>query len=500
MLPEILHQDILTGGCHATGLLELAKGVVGDVEKAFDVFKVVVLHAHGEQGVIADLLAHLSAAVGKVIKIALAAVVPQAQGGGQLVELRMAGVGFLPQHVMEHLAQLLAGHLEHEYAVIVGEALDKVAVGNDGAQLFGPDAAGADEHHIHPKAAGKDIGKQVAKLGLLRALGVGKLPAEAPYDVAVLFVHLTGEAVQHLLHGGVAGAGLGADGHGAPCVGIDAVVVRVHDDVKAPDLVGAGARLRNDHAVFLHRVLRQGVAVPADDQIHSPRRVQLARQMAVLLKADVGQQHGKIDVDAVVGVADLAHLGGSGGGVHKGAYQRFGFGLVDHVLRDDADEQDVHAVHPQDLVGGKQPGGGVFDVEVCVDDGKARAFLDEQQMRDAVVHLVVAYGDHVRGKGVHDLDGGKPLVFGINDRAPEHITCNGVDGVGLFCPHLFDVAGQHGNAAHQFFVHLLCQKVSVQIIGVEDGDLFGVFHGAFLPVLVCAPVSPWPPAVQSRPC
>ena len=38
-------------------------------------------------------------------------------------------------------------------------------------------------------------------------------------------------------------------------------------------------------------------------------------------------------------------------------------------------------VHPQDLVGGKQPGGGVFDVEVCVDDGKARAFFDEQQMR-----------------------------------------------------------------------------------------------------------------------
>ena len=121
--------------------------------------------------------------------------------------------------------------------------------------------------------------------------------------------------------------------------------------------------------------------------------------MAVLLKADVGQQHGEINVDAVVGVADLAHLGGSGGGVHKGAHQRFGFGLVDDILRDDADEEDVHAVHPQDL-----------------------------------------------------------------------------------CPHLFDVAGQHGNAAHQFFVHLLCQKISVQIIGVEDGDLFGVFHGAFLPV------------------
>ena len=411
VLPEILHQDILTGGCHAAGLLELADGIIGDVEKALDVFEVVVLQAHGEQGVIADLLAHLPAAVGKVIKIALAAVVPQAQGGGQLVELRMTGVGLLPQHVVEHLAQLPPRHLEHIHPVVVGEALDEVAVGDDGAQLFGPDAAGADEHHVDAKAAGEDVRKQVAQLGLLGALRVGQLPAEPPHDVAVLFVHLAGEALQHLLHGRVAGAGLGADGHGAPCVGIDAVVVGVHHDVKAPDLVGAGARLRDDHAVFLHRVLRQGVAVPTDDQIHSPGRVQLAGQMAVLLKADVGQQHGKVDVDAVVGVADLAHLGGSGGGVHKGAYQRFGFGLVDDILRDNADEQDVHAVHPQDLVGGKQPGGGVFDVEVGVDDGKARAFFDEQQVGDAVIHLVVADGDHVRGKGVHDLDGGKPLVL-----------------------------------------------------------------------------------------
>ena len=90
MLPEILHQDILTGGCHAAGLLQLADGFVGDVEKALDVFEVVVLQPHGEQGIVADLLAHLLAAVGKVIKVALGAVVAQPQGGGQLVELGVA--------------------------------------------------------------------------------------------------------------------------------------------------------------------------------------------------------------------------------------------------------------------------------------------------------------------------------------------------------------------------------------------------------------------------
>ena len=78
----------------------------------------------------------------------------------------------------------------------------------------------------------------------------------------------------------------------------------------------------------------------ADDQVHPPRRVQLARQMAILLKADVGQQHAKVDVDAVVGVADLAHLGSGSSGVHKGPHQRLGLGLVDDVLRDDADEED----------------------------------------------------------------------------------------------------------------------------------------------------------------
>ena len=118
---------------------------------------------------------------------------------------------------------------------------------------------------------------------------------------------------------------------------------------------------------------------------------------------------------------------------------------------------------------------GVFDVEVGVDDGEPGTFFDEQQVCDAVIHLVVADGDDVRGKGVHDLDGGKPLVFGINDRAPEHIARNGVDGVGLFGPHLFDVAGQHGDAAHQLFVHLLCQKIPVQVVGVEDGDFLVCF-------------------------
>ena len=107
VLPEVFHQDILTGGCHAAGLLKFAEGVVGDVEKTLDVFEVVILQPYGKQGVIADLLAHLLAAVGEVVKVAFGAVVAQTQGGGQLLELGVPGVGFLPQHVAQHLPLLL---------------------------------------------------------------------------------------------------------------------------------------------------------------------------------------------------------------------------------------------------------------------------------------------------------------------------------------------------------------------------------------------------------
>ena len=71
----------------------------------------------------------------------------------------------------------------------------------------------------------------------------------------------------------------------------------------------------------------------------------------------------------------------------------------------------------------------MLDVEVGVDDGESRQLFDKKQMRDTVIHLMVADGDDIRGEGVHDLDRGKPLVFRIDDRAAEHIACNGIENI-----------------------------------------------------------------------
>ena len=88
----------------------------------------------------------------------------------------------------------------------------------------------------------------------------------------------------------------------------------------------------------------------ADDEVHAPGRVQLAGKPSVLLKADMGEQDREINVDAAVGVADLAHLHHCGFCIHKGADEGFGFCLIDHVLRDDADEKDIHPVYLQNLI------------------------------------------------------------------------------------------------------------------------------------------------------
>ena len=72
------------------------------------------------------------------------------------------------------------------------------------------------------------------------------------------------------------------------------------------------------NAVFLPCLLQKGVGVAADDEVHAPGRVQLAGMPSVLLKADMGEQDREINVDAAVGVADLAHLHHCGFCIHKG--------------------------------------------------------------------------------------------------------------------------------------------------------------------------------------
>ena len=97
-------------------------------------------------------------------------------------------------------------------------------------------------------------------------------------------------------------------------------------------------------------------------------------------------------------------------------------------------------------------------------------------MGQAVVHLVVAQRHHVRRQQVHDFNGGDALKLAVDQGAAEHVARDGVDDVLLLVADLVDIPGQAGNTADQLLIHLLGKKVAVQIIGVQDRELFQVFH------------------------
>lgn len=127
-----------------------------DIEEAGDVLEVEILHPDGEN----SLVCYFLTLVGQRLKIMVAAAVPQAERCRDLVKLSVARERFFPQHKTQHMPQLSAGDLEQIHAVIVGERLGQVSVGHNRSQPFGPDAAGTQQHDIHAKALGKDIGQQ----------------------------------------------------------------------------------------------------------------------------------------------------------------------------------------------------------------------------------------------------------------------------------------------------------------------------------------------------
>ena len=349
-----------------------------------------------------------------------------------------------------------------------------------GPEGIAADRTRAHQHQVDAEAVAQNVGDEVAERCFLIALWMGQLAGKAGDDAVVLLrghaLVVLDKALQLL----VARAVHIVDGNHLPGKGVDGVEVGVHHDVEPADLVGAGARLYDINIVDLEGLLQLRVAVAANDDVHAPVRVQHRRQLLVLLKADVGQQHGEINVDSVVGVADVAHLPGRLPDVHKGPDQLVRLGGGQHLLRDDADEQDLHIVDMGDPEGPEHPPPVGFDVQIGVDDREIRALFQEQQMGEAVVDLVVADGGHVRPHQIHDADCGGALIFRINDAAAEHIARHGVDHVLLLPPHFIDIARQQRHAAHQPFVDLFGQKIAMHIIRVQDRQLFQILHAPLL--------------------
>ena len=90
MFPEILHQDILTGGSNAAWFLELGYRFVRDPQKLLHILEMEILHSDCKDRIVADLLADLLSAVGKGVKVTPPAVVTETERRRDLVKLRMS--------------------------------------------------------------------------------------------------------------------------------------------------------------------------------------------------------------------------------------------------------------------------------------------------------------------------------------------------------------------------------------------------------------------------
>ena len=147
-----------------------------------------------------------------------------------------------------------------------------------------------------------------------------------------------------------------------------------------------------------------------------------------------------------------------------------------HFLRERADKENVCAAHAFAQAGTEHALVVYGNAHVGADDGKLRAFFQKQQVRHAVVHLVVAYGDDIGREQIHHLYGGKTAVLAVYDRAVKHVARNGVEQVLLLLPRMTHIACKPRHAACKNTVFFGRQKVAVQVVGMQQGKFNGIGH------------------------
>lgn len=79
MFPEILHQDILTGGSNAAWFLKLGYSFVRDTQELLHILEMEILHSNCKNRIITDFSAKFLAAIGKGIKLAPLTVITETE-------------------------------------------------------------------------------------------------------------------------------------------------------------------------------------------------------------------------------------------------------------------------------------------------------------------------------------------------------------------------------------------------------------------------------------
>ena len=225
------------------------------------------------------------------------------------------------------------------------------------------------------------------------------------HNTVILFVRLPSVMIDELLHFFIFLTGDIVDRDKLPGKGIDCIEIRIHHNIKTPDLVCTGSCLHNIDSIYQSRFCKKGVRMTADDHVHTPGRIQQSRQFFVFLKSDMRQKHCKININRIVRITDISDLLGRLPDVHEGTYQLFRLCLCQHVLCNNSYEKDFHTVHFRNVKGLEQPPPVCPDMEIRVNNREICAFFQKQKMGQSIIHLMISDCRHIRAQQVHNADG-----------------------------------------------------------------------------------------------
>ena len=169
-------------------------------------------------------------------------------------------------------------------------------------------------------------------------------------------------------------------GNRLPGIAVDAVIVCIDHNIKAPDLICTSACLYDRYAVDNGRFFNEGMRMSADYHINSPRRVKHCSELLVFFKTYMCQEHCKINIQSIICITDPSNFFSCILQCYKSSYHLIHLALHEGYLCDDSYEKNLHPVDFYDLTGFEESCIIGFDMEIGIDYGELGAFFQEKKM------------------------------------------------------------------------------------------------------------------------
>ena len=345
-------------------------------------------------------------------------------------------------NVLYHPSEFAARDFKHIHRVVERRVFGHILIFDDGTHGFFAYRAGAHEHYIEARFVLDDIGVEVAHLRLLYAARMRELACERSDEAVIFRVRLAFIPVDYHIDDGVGRSGALVYRLQSPFPFYNAFFDVVVNDIESAYLPRAGARLHYRHAVDDLRLLHERMGVTADYHIDAPVGIEERRELSVLFYAYVRQKNEHIRVLGAVVVGYYTDLLRRLLDVYVRAYDALAFGGAYDLLRQKTDEHYPHTVYIYIQIRLEKAGIVQRYEQVGVYYREFSALFEKQQMRYAVIYLVVAYRCDVGRKRVHHIYGRQPHEFRIYNGAAEHIAGVCEDNVFLLRAHFFNVARQ----------------------------------------------------------